>query len=110
MPGSMLSTSSVHSIVSLPPSLPSWGERLSAARSESPPPPQPARTAPARANARNAPLAILCIEVPSSGGPRRVVDRYEVFIVRARGAHDDDRYGRREGTLTGRPAAARCGG
>src|SRR5918992_3839840 len=101
MPGSMLSTSSVQSMVSLPPCLATGAPSLEL-RSESeslPPPPQPARTAPARASARYAPLATRCMRfLPPAAPPGR--RPYPDTIVRARGFADDDRYGRREGLLT----------
>src|SRR4051794_18863312 len=77
MPQSMLSTSSVHSTVSLPPVLPATGAPPPEGFSSpvlDPPPPQPVRTAPASASAMNAPLTIRSIEVPSSGGPRRLTN------------------------------------
>src|SRR5262245_2002597 len=78
MPGSMLSTSSVHSIVNFPPCLPSTGAPPPAFVSESPPPPQPARTAPARGSARNAPLAMRCMRFlpPAAPAGSSTVTRY----------------------------------
>src|SRR4051795_11331476 len=77
MPQSMLSTSSVHSTVSVPPVLPATGAPTPEGFSSpvlDPPQPQPVRTAPASASAMNAPLTIRSIEVPSSGGPRRLTN------------------------------------
>src|SRR3954465_5733722 len=91
MPQSMLSTSSVHSTVSVPPVLPATGAPTPEGFSSpvlDPPPPQPVRTAPASASAMNAPLTIRSIEVPSSGGPRRLTNV----------GHRSSRAGEREAT------------
>src|SRR5689334_9403177 len=74
MPQSMLSTSSVHSTVSLPPVLPWTGAPTPSVFSPEPPdppPPQPVRTAPASARARNAPFSIRSIGFLPPAAPRR---------------------------------------
>src|SRR5215216_2473033 len=98
----MLSTSSVHSTVSLPPCLPSTGAPTLLERSEPEPllpPPQPARTAPARASARNALLATRCMRFLPPAAP---AGSSTVHTDRRHAGDDgdDDRYGRREGMLT----------
>src|SRR5687768_15295586 len=110
MPGSMLSTSSVHSIVSFPPCLPSMGAPCVELRSESeslPPPPQPARTAPARASARYARVATRCMRfLPPAAPPGR--RPYPSTIGRAGGARDERSLRPGEEALT-RPLLGRLG-
>src|SRR4051794_4731066 len=104
MPQSMLSTSSVHSTVRLPPVLPLTGAPAPAGFSPPPlesPPPQPVRTAPASASARNAAFSIRSILrfLPPATPP--VNERRSPILTRARGIRDEKRCRRPQALLTG---------
>src|SRR2546423_15709231 len=112
MPQSMLSTSSVHNTVSFPPVLPCTGAPTPDGFSELElelPPPQPVRTAPASASARNAPFSIRCIGDPSFRRPPPVDERRPPIVTRARAGGDDECCRGAKALLTGQPTRASFG-